>query len=133
MTVTETQLVNDPDVVAEVTAMFHRYEAALMANDTEELTRLFWRSPLTLRYGVGEQLYGHDAISAFRVNRKGGAPRRGLDRTVITTFGRDFATASTEFQRENVNRIGRQSQTWVRFPEGWRIVAAHVSLQGDTN
>jgi hypothetical protein len=133
MSITDTQLVNDADIVAEVTAMFRRYEAALMANDTEELTRLFWRSPLTLRYGVGEQLYGHDAISAFRVNRKGGAPRRSLGQTVITTFGRDFATANTEFQRENADRIGRQSQTWVRFPEGWRIVAAHVSLQGDTN
>lgn len=125
--------INDPEVVAEVTAMFRRYEEALMCNDTEALTAMFWDSPETLRYGVGEILYGFEAIATFRANRVGGAPKRRLGRTVITTFGRDYATANTEFQRENTSRMGRQSQTWVRFAEGWRIVAAHVSLQGDTN
>ncbi len=125
--------VNDPETVAEVTAMFRRYEAALMDNDTDALSGMFWQSPLTLRYGVGEILYGYEAIATFRANRKGGAPKRSLGKTVITTFGRDFGTANTEFQRENTQLLGRQSQTWVRFPEGWRIVAAHVSLQGDAS
>ena len=133
MTVAATVTVNDPNVVAEVTAMFRRYEQALMDNDTDALTGMFWQSPDTLRFGVGEQLYGYDAIASFRANRKGGAPRRTLGKTVITTFGRDYAVANTEFQRINTDRLGRQTQTWVRFPEGWRIVAAHVSLQGDTN
>jgi hypothetical protein len=125
--------VNDPKTVAEVTAMFERYEAALMDNDTDALTAMFWNSPLTLRYGVGEILYGYEAIAAFRANRKGGAPKRSLGKTCITTFGTDHAVANTEFQRENTDRLGRQSQTWVRFAEGWRIVSAHVSLQGDAS
>jgi hypothetical protein len=124
-------IVNDPQVVAEVTAEFERYETALMENDTATLDALFWNSPLTLRYGVGERLYGHDAIAAFRSARAGGSPRRVLANTVITTFGHDFATANTEFRRAGETRIGRQSQTWVRTANGWRIVSAHVSLEAD--
>ena len=122
--------VNDPRVLAEVTAAFQAYEQALMANDVEALDTLFWASPQVLRYGVGECLYGQDEILAFRKARPGGAAPRTLTRTVITTFGRDFATANTEFQRDHVPRVGRQSHAWLRLPEGWRIVAAHVSLMG---
>ena len=121
-------IVNDPDVVAEVRAAFDRYEAALMANDLDALDALFWPSPLTVRIGPGQNLYGIEAIQAFRVGRVGGSPQRTLANTVITTFGRDFATANIEFLRAGSGRIGRQSQTWVRLPEGWRVVAAHVSL-----
>lgn len=123
--------INDPEVVAEVTAAFNAYEAALMANDVAELDALFWASPHTLRYGVGENLYGHDAIAGFRQGRVGGSPQRVLGRVVITTFGRDFATANTEFMREGATRIGRQSHAWVRTDEGWRIVAAHVSMMAE--
>jgi hypothetical protein len=126
-------IVNDPDTLAEVVAAFEAYETALMANDVEALDALFWTSPHALRYGVGETLYGHDEILAFRKARPGGSPPRVLTRTVITTFGPDLATANTEFRREGQDRPGRQSQTWVRAPEGWRIVAAHVSLQGDSH
>ena len=124
-------IVNDPATLAEVTAMFERYEIALLENDIETLGRLFWQSELTLRYGVGERLYGYDAIAAFRVARVGGSPQRTLDNTIITTFGHDFATANTEFRREAERRVGRQSQTWVRTLNGWRIVAAHVSLEAE--
>ncbi|MGY0833717.1 oxalurate catabolism protein HpxZ [Azospirillum argentinense] len=122
--------INIPEVVAEVTAAFERYERALTGNDVAVLGELFWNHPATLRYGVGENLYGYDAIAAFRQGR----PAAGLDRvlrnTVITTYGRDMATANTEFTRPSTERVGRQSHTWVRMPEGWRIVAAHVSLMG---
>ncbi|WP_188262370.1 oxalurate catabolism protein HpxZ [Azospirillum tabaci] len=122
--------INIPEVVAEVTAAFERYERALTGNDVAVLDELFWKHPATLRYGVGENLYGYDAIAAFRQGR----PAAGLDRvlrnTVITTYGRDMATANTEFTRPSTERVGRQSHTWVRMPEGWRIVAAHVSLMG---
>jgi len=124
-------IVNDPMVVAEVTAEFERYETALLSNDIATLDALFWNSPLTLRYGVGERLYGYDAIAAFRTARAGGSPQRVLANTVITTFGRDFATANTEFHRAGEPRIGRQSQTWVRTANGWRIVSAHVSLEAE--
>ena len=124
-------IVNDPLVVAEVTAEFERYEMALLANDVATLDALFWNSPLTLRYGVGERLYGYDAIAAFRQARTGGSPRRVLANTIITTFGHDFATANTEFRRAGEARIGRQSQTWVRTANGWRIVSAHVSLEAE--
>ena len=120
-------IVNDPLVLAEVTAEFERYETALLSNDIAALDALFWNSPLTLRYGVGERLYGYDAIAAFRTARAGGSPQRVLANTIITTFGHDFATANTEFHRAGEARVGRQSQTWVRMPEGWRVVAAHVS------
>ena len=123
--------IDDPETVAEVTAAFEAYEKALMFNDVETLDSLFWAAPQVLRYGVGECLYGHEAILAFRKARPGGSPRRRLTRTAITTFGKDYAVANTEFQRIGATRSGRQSQTWVRFPEGWRIVAAHISLMGD--
>lgn len=124
-------IVNAPDVLAEVEAAFARYERALMENDVEVLDALFWRAPHTLRYGVGENLYGFDEIAAFRTARPGGSPPRRLVRKVITTFGADFATANVEFQREGGARVGRQSQTWVRLDGGWKVVAAHVSLMAD--
>jgi len=130
---TESMVINDPVVVAEVTAVFEAYEAALMANDIKALDWLFWASPETVRYGVGENLYGEDEIMAFRKTRLGGSPQRMLTRTVITTFGRDFATANAEFRRDDAGHVGRQSHTWVRLPEGWRIVAAHVSFKGATS
>ena len=120
--------INLPDVVAEVTAVFARYEDALVMNRVEVLDELFWASPATVRYGTGENLVGIDAIRAFRAARPSAGLARTLGATVITTFGRDFATAMTEFRRDGNPRIGRQSQTWVRFAEGWRVVAAHVSL-----
>ena len=119
--------INIPEVIAEVTAAFARYEAALGGNDVATLDELFWKAPHTVRYGVTENLYGYDAIKAFRGVRSPPG-MRDLDNTVITTFGRDFATASTEFRRAGNDRIGRQTQSWVRFAEGWRVVAAHVSL-----
>jgi len=123
--------INDPDVLAEVADAFARYEKALMDNDIEALNALFWNSPLVIRFGPGQNLYGIEAIAAFRTGRVGGSPKRVLFNTVITSFGRDFATANTEFQREGASVTGRQSQSWVRLPEGWRIAAAHVSLLGE--
>jgi hypothetical protein len=120
--------INDRAVLAEVEAAFARYEAALMANDVAELQRLFWRSPATIRYGIAENLYGHAAIAGFRAGRPTIDLDRTLFNTVITTYGRDFATANTEYTRKASGRHGRQSQTWMRTPDGWRIVAAHVSL-----
>ncbi len=120
--------VNLPDVLADVTAAFERYEVALVTNDVAVLDELFWNSPHTLRYGATENLYGFDEIRAFRAGRPSAGLARTLGRTVITTFGRDFATANTEFHRAGSDRVGRQSQTWVRTTEGWRVVAAHVSL-----
>ena len=119
--------VNLPDVVAEVSAAFARYEAALVSNDVATLDELFWDSPHTIRYGIGEVLYGVDEIRAFRAARPAAGLARTLERTVITTFGRDAATASTLFRRAP-GKLGRQMQSWVRMPEGWRIVAAHVSV-----
>jgi Protein of unknown function (DUF3225) len=120
--------IDDPEVLAEVQAAFARYEDALVNNKVEVLDELFWRSPRTVRYGSGENLYGHDEIAAFRAARSPAGLARRLQRTVITTYGRDFATAMTEFVRDGSAAVGRQSQTWVRMPEGWRVVAAHVSL-----
>lgn len=120
-------VVNDPAVRAEVQAAFARYEDALVNNRVEVLDELFWRSPHTVRYGNGENLYGFDEIAAFRRSRSRHGLMRTLTRTVITTYGTDFATAMTEFRREGGTRTGRQSQSWVRLAEGWRIVAAHVS------
>jgi hypothetical protein len=122
--------INLPDIHAEVSAVFERYEDALVNNKVEVLDELFWPSEFTVRYGVGENLRGIEAIRAFRLARPAQGLARTLSHTVITTFGRDFATAMTEFQREASTRSGRQSQTWVRQPEGWRVVAAHVSLLG---
>jgi hypothetical protein len=121
--------INLPDVRAEVEAAFARYEAALVSNDVAALQKLFWHSALTIRYGIAENLYGSVEIAAFRAARSPVGLARRISRTVITTYGRDFATASTLFERDTVpGKIGRQMQTWVRMPEGWRIVAAHVSL-----
>ncbi len=120
--------INLPDVLAEVQAQFERYEKALVGNDVAELDALFWNSPHTLRYGATENLYGYDAIRAFRAARPAQGLARSLLKTVITTYGRDFASANVEFQREGMARTGRQSQTWMRTPDGWRVVAAHVSL-----
>ncbi len=121
--------INIPEIVAEVEAAFARYEVALVTNDIATLTELFWDDPRVLRYGGGENLYGIDEIRAFRVGRSPLNLERTTERTMITTFGRDFATASTLFRRESApGKIGRQMQTWARFPEGWRVVAAHVSV-----
>src|SRR5215475_1572847 len=121
--------INLPDVVAEVTAAFQRYEAALISNDVVTLGELFWRDDLTIRYGIGENLYGFEEIAAFRAARLPVGLARRIFRTVITTYGRDFATASTLFERETApGKIGRQMQSWARMAEGWRIVAAHVSV-----
>jgi len=122
--------INHPEVLAEVTAVFARYEDALVNNRTEVLDELFWPSEFTVRYGVGENLRGIEAIRAFRSARSPMGLARTLANTVITTYGRDAATAMTEFQRLGGARSGRQSQTWIRMPEGWRVVAAHVSLLG---
>jgi hypothetical protein len=126
-------VINDPPVVAELEAAVDLYEEALMENDIERLDALFWRSEHTLRYGVGENLYGYEAILEFRKARPGGSPRREVIHRVITTYGQDFATANLEFQRSGGGRVGRQSQTWMRTPAGWKIVAAHVSLMADTH
>jgi len=117
-----------PEVLAEVTAQFARYEKALTGNDVAVLDELFWNSPHTLRYGAGENLYGYQEIAAFRAGRPAQGLEREVLRTAITTYGRDFATANIEFRRRGSPRTGRQSQSWVRMPEGWRVVAAHVSL-----
>jgi hypothetical protein len=120
--------INDPAVVRAVTAAFLAYETALIDNDVETLSALFWKSPLTIRFGVTENLYGHDAITAFRQSRPAIDLRRTLSETVITTYGSDFATANTEFVRRDSTRRGRQSQTWIHTESGWRVVSAHVSL-----
>ncbi|MDB5988982.1 MAG: hypothetical protein JWQ10_385 [Herbaspirillum sp.] len=119
--------INLPDVAAEVTVAFERYEYALINNDVAILDELFWNSPHTLRYGATENLIGYDTIQAFRNSRSPKNLARDLRRTVITTYGRDYATANTEFTKAGEARVGRQSHTWLRLPQGWRIVAAHVS------
>lgn len=124
--------INQSDVLAEVSAVFARYEDALVHNKVDVLDELFWDSPHTLRYGAGENLYGIDAIRAFRNARPAVGLARTIVRTAITTYGRDFATTNIEFVREGSTRVGRQSQTWLRLPEGWRVVAAHVSLMPET-
>lgn len=119
--------VNIPDVVAEVTAAFNRYEAALITNDVPVLDSLFWNDPRVIRYSLFDNGYGFEAIMKARRARNNVDLRRRLMRTVVTTFGRDFATVNTEFKREDSGREGRQSQTWVRTAEGWKVVSAHVS------
>lgn len=119
--------INLPEIVAEVTAAFARYEKALTSNDLDTLDGLFHDNPLTLRYGPNGSLYGHKAISDFRRGRHVADPTRTLANTVITTYGRDYATANTEYYRTGSTVTGRQSQCWLRMNEGWRIVAAHVS------
>jgi hypothetical protein len=119
-----------PEIVAEVTAAFERYERALMANDVAALNQIFRADPRTIRYGVGENLYGHAAIAGFRAARSPVGLARTLSRTVITTYGRDVGVASTLFHR-TAGKVGRQMQTWVRCPDGWHVVAAHVSVIDD--
>ena len=118
-----------PEVKAEVEAAFAAYEKALVENDVAALDRFFLDAPSTIRYGGGENLYGYAEIAAFRAGRSPAGLARTLDRTVITTYGRDSAVAATLFRRSNTpGKVGRQMQTWVRTPEGWRVVAAHVSI-----
>jgi hypothetical protein len=118
-----------PEIVAEVRAAFERYEKALVSNDVPTLDELFRDDPRTVRYGATEILYGYGEIKSFRAARSPVALGRKLSRTIITTFGRDFAVASTLYERPSAPaKIGRQTQTWVRFPEGWRVVVGHVSL-----
>lgn len=120
--------INLLDVVTEVRAAFDRYEQALISNDTAVLDELFWDSPHTIRYGLGENLYGIEAIRSFRTSRANIGLSRDLARTEIVTYGRDFATASTLYRRRASNKTARQMQTWVRMPSGWKVVAAHVSF-----
>jgi hypothetical protein len=121
-----------PEIVAEVRAAFERYENALVTNDVATLNAIFRDDPRTIRYGIGENLYGHKEIAGFRAARTPAGLMRSVSRTVITTYGRDFAVASTLFRRETVpGKVGRQQQTWVRFDDGWHVVAAHVSLIDD--
>ena len=120
--------VNCPEIVAEVSAAFRLYEKALMENDVATLNALFWDSPHTIRYGLAEQAYGHAAIAGVRAARDPSDLARTLGRTVITTYGSDLATASCEYRRNVSGKFGRQMQTWMRTGEGWKVVAAHVSL-----
>ncbi len=121
--------IDDPVLLQEVTDAFHAYERALMADDVAAMDALFHAAPTTNRYGVGEVLYGIEEIRAFRKGR-GGSPQRTLGRVAITVYGNGFATADAEFFRENSDRRGRQTQAWVKFPDGWKVVSAHVSLEG---
>ncbi|HEY1473947.1 MAG TPA: oxalurate catabolism protein HpxZ [Pseudolabrys sp.] len=121
--------IDRPEIVAEVREAFAAYEKALVANDVPALNTMFRDDARTIRYGAGEILYGSAEIKAFRAARSPVALGRTLSRTVITTYGRDFAVASTLYKRPSApGKTGRQMQTWVKFPEGWRVVAAHVSL-----
>jgi hypothetical protein len=118
-----------PEVVAEVREAFDAYEIAIATNDVDALNRMFRDDSRTVRYGAAENLYGYDAIKSFRVARSPVGLGRSISQTVITTYGREFATAATLYERPSApGKIGRQMQTWVKFPEGWRVVAAHVSL-----
>ncbi len=122
-------MIDDPAVVAEVSAEFERYEHALVTNDVAALDAFFWNDPRAIRYGGGENLYGYAAIRAFRAGRSPAGLARSLAQTQITAYGRDCAVAATLFRRDGQpGKVGRQMQTWVRFPEGWKIVAAHVSV-----
>ena len=122
--------INDPEIVAELEALYPKYETALVTNDAETLIRMFWASPRAMRFGMAENLYGIDEIDAFRKGRSSANLARTVKRLDIVTFGRDFGSITLEFERtvNGKNISGRQSQVWVRFPEGWRIVAAHVSV-----
>jgi ketosteroid isomerase-like protein len=124
--------IDDPTLLAEVTHAFEAYESALMADDVAALDALFHAAPTTNRYGVGEVLYGIDAIRDFRKSR-GGSPQRKLGHVAITVYGDAFATADAEFHRDGSDRRGRQTQTWVKFADGWKVVSAHVSLEGTTH
>ena len=122
-------IINDPKIVAEVEAEFAAYERALTTNDVAALDKFFLDAPQTIRYGAAENLYGYAEIKAFRAGRSSAGLARKLEKTVITTYGEDFAVAATLFRRDNaLGKIGRQMQTWARLPQGWRVVAAHVSI-----
>ena len=125
-------IVNDPALLAEVTAAFEAYERALMADDLPAMDALFHDAPTTNRFGVGEVLWGMEAIREFRKGR-GGSPQRRLGQVAIAVYGDAFATADAEFFREGSDRRGRQSQAWVKFADGWKVVSAHVSLEGATS
>ena len=120
--------INIPEIVAEVTAAHNRYDQALADNNVKILNEMFWNSPHTLRYGITENLYGHDQISGFRQARAQDNFAREVLKVTFTTYGRNFATTNIEFTRGSSDRLGRQSQTWLRTDDGWRIVAAHVSF-----
>jgi ketosteroid isomerase-like protein len=120
--------INRPDVLADISSVFQRYETALVGNDVATLDELFFDSPQTVRYGVGENLYGYAAIQAFRAGRPAAGLGREILRTQITTYGDQFATTHIEFRRHGSDRTGRQTQTWMKTPMGWRVVSAHVSL-----
>lgn len=124
--------IDDPVLLAEVTEAFHAYERALMTDDLAAMDALFHDAPTTNRFGVGEVLWGIDAIRAFRKGR-GGSPPRRLGKVAITVFGDRFATVDAEFFRDGSDRRGRQSQSWVKFADGWKVVSAHVSLEGTTS
>ena len=124
--------IDDPVLHAEVTEAFHEYERALMEDDIPAMDALFHDAPTTNRYGVGEVLYGIEAIREFRKGR-GGSPQRKLGKVEITVYGDSFATADAEFFREDSERLGRQTQSWVKFVDGWKVVSAHVSLEGTTS
>jgi hypothetical protein len=124
--------INDPATLAEVERAFYKYERALMTDDVAAMDALFHDAPTTVRYGVGEVLYGADEIRDFRKGR-GGSPQRRLGRVAITTYGADFATANVEFFREGSDRRGRQSQAWARFADGWKVISAHVSIEGSSS
>ena len=123
-------VINDPDVVAELAALYPRYETALMANDAETLTAMFWNSDHVLRFGAAENLHGYEEISAFRKGRPAVNLARTINRLDIVTFGSDFGSVTLEFERQAEGKTtrGRQSQVWIRLTEGWRIVSAHVSI-----
>ncbi|MEG3122892.1 oxalurate catabolism protein HpxZ [Sphingomonas sp. GB1N7] len=125
-------ILDDPVSLAEVTAAFQAYERALMSDDIPAMDALFHDAPTTNRYGVGEVLYGINEIREFRKGR-GGSPQRRLGRVAITVYGDSFATADAEFFREGSDRRGRQTQAWVKFADGWKVVSAHVSLEGTTS
>jgi hypothetical protein len=122
--------INDPEVVAELRELYPLYEAALVDNDIETLTKMFWASPHAIRFGAGENLYGVDEIEAFRKSRPAANLARRAVRLEIVSFGKDFGSITLEFERDTAAGIlrGRQSQVWVRLAEGWRIVSAHVSI-----
>ncbi len=124
--------IDNREVKAEVEAAFAEYERALVTNDVAALDRMFLKAPTTIRYGGGENLYGYEAIAAFRAGRSPAGLKRRLEKTVVTTYGRDFAVASTLFRRDGApGKVGRQMQTWVRTKDGWRVAAAHVSVIAD--
>lgn len=125
-------IINDPALLAEVTQCFHAYERALMEDDLPAMDALFHDAPTTNRFGVGEVLWGIEEIREFRKGR-GGSPQRRLGTVAITVYGDGFATADAEFFREGSDRRGRQSQSWVKFANGWKVVSAHVSLEGVTS